>query len=135
MAEAVEAGLRGNQSEVTQVLERTGILGAGAAMADPDATQAMPRTQMGRMEPLPPRTGMMEAARPPAPARERKPAKRKTRGQGLRRLAIALILLLAIVAVILIVTNSGGSNKGPVNSGDVHGQINGLKQLIEDNEK
>ena len=135
MAEAVEAGLRGDQSEVTQVLERTGILGAGAV--DPDATQAMPRTQMGRMEPLPPRTGRMDPVPAPAAvaARQRQPAKRKSRGQGLRRLAIALIIALAIVAVILIVTNGGGSNKGPVNSGDVHGQINGLKQLIEDNEK
>jgi serine/threonine-protein kinase len=133
MAEAVEAGLRGDQSEVTQVLERTGIL--GAATADPDATRAMPRT--GRMEPLPPRTGAMEPARVPAAARERpaRPAKRKTRGQALRRLAVALIVALAVVAVILILTSSGGGNKGPVNSGDVHGQINGLKQLIEDNEK
>jgi hypothetical protein len=134
MAEAVEAGLRGDESEVTQVLERTGILGAGTAV-DPDATQAMPRTQMGRMDPLPPRTGMMEPAPAPARQRERQPTPRKSRGQGLRRLAVALIVLLAIVAVILIVTNGGGSNKGPVNSGDVHGQINGLKQLIEDNEK
>ena len=133
MAEAVEAGLRGDQSEVTQVLERTGIL--GAATADPDATRAMPRT--GRMEPLPPRTGAMEPARVPAAARERpaRPAKRKTRGQALRRLAVALIVALAVVAVVLILTSSGGGNKGPVNSGDVHGQINGLKQLIEDNEK
>jgi serine/threonine-protein kinase len=137
MAEAVEAGLRGDQSEVTQVLERTGIIGAGAV--DPDATQAMPRTQMGHMDPLPPRTGRMDPVPVPAPmpaaARERQPAKRKTRGQGLRRLALALIILLAVVALILIVTNGGSSNKGPVNSGDVHGQINGLKQLIQDNEK
>ena len=139
MAEAVEAGLRGDQSEVTQVLERTGILGAGAV--DPDATQAMPRTQMGRMDPLPPRTGRMDpvpapaAAAAGAAARQRQPAKRKSRGQGLRRLAVALIAALAIVAVILVVTNGGGTNKGPVNSSDVHGQINGLKQLVEDNEK
>jgi len=139
MAEAVEAGLRGDQSEVTQVLERTGILGAGAV--DPDATQAMPRTQMGRMDPLPPRTGRMDpvpapaAAAAGAAARQRQPAKRKSRGQGLRRLAVALIVALAIVAVILVVTNGGGTNKGPVNSSDVHGQINGLKQLVEDNEK
>lgn len=133
MAEAVEAGLRGDQAEVTQVLERTGILGAGAL--DPDATQAMPRTQMGRMEPLPPRTGRMDPVPAAAAARQRQPAKRKSRGQGLRRLALALIVILVIVAVVLLVTNGGGANKGPVNSGDVHGQINGLKQLIEDNEK
>ena len=138
MADAMSAGLRGDQSQVTQVLERTGILGAAAV--DPDATQAMPRTQMGRMEPLPPRTGMMDPVRPPTPAQQRREArerqpKRKGRGQGLRRLVVALAAILAIVAVVLILTSSGGGNKGPVNSGDVHGQINGLKQLIEDNEK
>jgi serine/threonine-protein kinase len=138
MADAMQAGLRGDQSQVTQVLERTGILGAAAL--DPDATQAMPRTEMGRMEPLPPRTGMMDPVRPPTPAAQRRAArerqpKRKGRGQGLRRLVIALAAILAIVAIILILTSSGGGNKGPVNSGDVHGQINGLKQLIEDNEK
>ena len=138
MADAMAAGLRGDESQVTQVLERTGILGAAAV--DPDATQAMPRTQMGRMEPLPPRTGMMDPVRPPTPAQQRREArerqpKRKGRGQGLRRLVVALAAILAIVAVVLILTSSGGGNKGPVNSGDVHGQINGLKQLIEDNEK
>jgi hypothetical protein len=93
----------------------------------------MPRTR--GMEPLPPRTGQMEAALPPRAAQRQRPAKKKSRGQGLRRLAVALILILAIVAVVLIVTNNGGGNKGPVNAGDVHGQIDGLKQLIEDNEK
>ncbi len=135
MAQAMEAGLRGDDGEVTQVLERTGVLGAGAV--DPDATQAMPRTQMGRVDPLPPRTGMMDPVPAPMPAaRERQPARRKqSRGQGIRRLVIALAVILAIVAVILIATNGGGANKGPVNSGDVHGQVNGLKQLIQDNEK
>jgi eukaryotic-like serine/threonine-protein kinase len=136
MAHAMEAGLRGDDSEVTQVLERTGMLGA----ADLDATQAMART---RVEPLPPRTGQMEPALSPRAAerqrereRERGPAQKKGgRGRGLGRLVVALAVILAIIAVVLIVTNNGGGNKGPVNSGDVHGQINGLKQLIEDNEK
>jgi serine/threonine-protein kinase len=133
MAQAMQAGLRGDDTEMTQVLERTSMISA----TDPDATQAMPRT---RMEPLPPRTGM-EQLPPRAAERQRAreqraaPRKKKGRGQGLRRLVIALAVILAIIAVILIVTNGGGSNKGPVNSGDVHGQINGLKQLIEDNEK
>ena len=129
MAQAVQAGARGDESETTQILERTAMLGA----ADIDATQAMPRT--GRMEPLPPRTGQMEAALPPRAPQRQRPAKKKSRGQGLRRLAVALILILAVVAVVLIVTNNGGGNKGPVNAGDVHGQVDGLKQLIEDNEK
>jgi hypothetical protein len=83
----------------------------------------------------------MDAVRAPrraeaaAPPRERRPAKRKGRGQGLRRLVVALAVILAVIAVILIVTSGGGGNKGPVNSGDVHGQVDGLKQLIQDNEK
>jgi serine/threonine-protein kinase len=132
MAEAMQAGLRGDESAMTQVLERTSMLDA----ADTDATQAMPRT---RMEPLPPRTGQMEQVPPRVAerqrAREQRPAKKKGRARGLRRLVIALAVILAVIAVVLILTNGGGGNKGPVNSGDVHGQINGLKQLIEDNEK
>jgi serine/threonine-protein kinase len=134
MAQAVQAGARGEETETTQVLERTAMLGA----ADADATRAMPRTT--HMEPLPPRTGQMDPVSPRAlerqRERERRPDKKKSgRGAGLRRLVVALAVILAIIAVILIVTNNGGSNKGPVNSGDVHGQIDGLKQLIEDNEK
>jgi hypothetical protein len=54
----------------------------------------------------------------------------------LRRWLVLLAVVLAVVAVILIVTQSGGgNNKGPVNSNDVHGQIDGLKQLIQDNSK
>ena len=30
---------------------------------------------------------------------------------------------------------SGGNNKGPVTSNDVHGQVDGLKTLIQDNTK
>ncbi len=135
MAQAVQAGLRGEENEMTQVLERTAMLGAADLT---DATQAIPRT--GRMEPLPPRTGQMEPVSPRAlerqRERERRPAKKKAgRGAGLRRLVVMLAVILAIIAVVLIVTNKGGNNKGPVNAGDVHGQINGLKQLIEDNEK
>jgi eukaryotic-like serine/threonine-protein kinase len=135
MATAVEAGLYGDEDQLTRVLERTQALGA----ADLDATQAMPRTSGGtRAMPagamLPPPT--REEQLPPARRRpERQKPKKSSRSRGLRRLIIALAVILAIVAVILIVTSSGGGNKGPVNSGDVNGQVDGLKQLIQDNEK
>jgi eukaryotic-like serine/threonine-protein kinase len=134
MAVAMEAGLRGDEAQLTQVLDRTQAL----AGADPDATQAMPRT---RMSPLPPRTGMMEplpartGAERAAPARRPERARQEGRGQGLRRLVIALAVILVAVAIVLVATRGGGANKGPVNSGDVHGQIDGLKQLIQDNER
>jgi serine/threonine protein kinase len=134
MATAVEAGLYGDEAQLTQVLERTQALGA----ADLDATQAMPRTAgatgampAGAMLPPPTR----EEQVPPARRPERQPRKKSGRGRGLRRLIIALAVVLAIVAVILIATSSGGSDKGPVQAQDVHGQVSGLKQLIQDNEK
>jgi hypothetical protein len=37
--------------------------------------------------------------------------------------------------VLIVSQSGGGTNKGPVNSNDVHGQIDGLKQLIQDNSK
>ena len=49
-------------------------------------------------------------------------------------LAVLLAVILVAIAIILVITQSGGSsNTGPVNSGDVHGQIDGLKQLVQDN--
>ena len=133
MATAMEAGLLGDEAELTRVLERTQALGA----ADLDATQAMPRTTgAGRAMPpgamLPPPTREEPL---PAPRRERPARRKSSRGRGLRRLIVALAVILAIIAVILVATNGGGGNTGPVNSGDVHGQIDGLKQLIQDNEK
>jgi hypothetical protein len=95
------------------------------------ATRAIPREGGGylppptREEPLPPRR----------PERAQSQRKKSGRGKGLGRLIVALAVILAVIAVILIATNGGGTNKGPVNSNSVHGQINGLKQLIQDNEK
>jgi eukaryotic-like serine/threonine-protein kinase len=134
MATAMEAGLHGDEDQLTQVLERTQALGA----ADIDATQAMPRTTastrampQGAMLPPPTR----EEQLPPARRQPDRQPRKSSRGRGLRRLIIALAVVLAIVAVVLIATSGGGGNKGPVNSGDVHGQVDGLKQLIQDNEK
>jgi serine/threonine protein kinase len=134
MANAMEAGLHGDEEQLTQVLERTQALGA----ADLDATQAMPRTTAstrampsGAMLPPPTRAEQLPQARRRPERQQRKSSRRR----GLRRLIIALAVILAIVAVILIATSGGGGNKGPVTSGDVHGQVEGLKQLIQDNER
>jgi serine/threonine-protein kinase len=134
MATAMEAGLHGDEEQLTQVLERTQALGA----ADLDATQAMPRTTAstrampsGAMLPPPTREEQLPQARRRPERQQRKSSRRR----GLRRLIVALAVILAIVAVILIATSGGGGNKGPVTSGDVHGQVDGLKQLIQDNEK
>jgi len=134
MADAIEAGLGGRDSDATQLLERTQALRydpdtTRAMPADPDSTRAMPES-MG----LPPRTevGLPPTRRSAPPPQQRK----KGRNQGLRRLIVLLAVVLAVVAVVLIVTQSGsGGGNGPVNAGDVHGQIDGIKQLINSNTK
>jgi hypothetical protein len=96
--------------------------GAGATQAMPTTRRIPPRTEVGRAP-----------ARPPARDDRRQPA---GRGSVVRRWIVLLAVILAVVAVILIVTQSGGgNNKGPVTSNDVHGQIDGLKTLIQDNSK
>jgi eukaryotic-like serine/threonine-protein kinase len=134
LADAVEAGLHGHETDATQLLERTQAMGydpdaTRAMLGGAGATEAMPTTRR-----IPPRTEVGRApARPPARDDRRAPA---SRGRVLRRWIVLLAVVLAVVAVILIVTQGGGgNNKGPVNSNDVHGQIDGLKQLIQDNSK
>jgi eukaryotic-like serine/threonine-protein kinase len=131
LAEAVEAGVRGQDTDATQLLERTQAMGY-----DPDATRAMlggasvPTTQR-----IPPRTEVGRAPTTRAPARDERRAP-PSRGRLLRRWLVLLAVVLAVVAVILVVTqSSGGNNKGPVTSNDVHGQVDGLKTLIQDNSK
>jgi len=131
LADAVEAGLHGHGTDATQLLERTQAMGY-----DPDATRAMlgGAAATGATRRLPPRTevGRAPARRPPARDDRRAPG----RGRMIARWLVLLAVILAIVAVILVATqSSGGNNKGPVNSNDVHGQIDGLKTLIQDNSK
>jgi serine/threonine-protein kinase len=132
LAGAAEAGLHGEETDATQLLERTQAMGY-----DPDATRAMlggtedtraiPRTQR-----IPPRTTVASPPQRRAPAREdRRPSPARARAR--RWIAVLAVLVAAVVAVLILTQTGGGSNKGPVNSGDVHGQIDGLKQLIQDN--
>jgi eukaryotic-like serine/threonine-protein kinase len=132
LADAVEAGLHGHGTDATQLLESTQAMGY-----DPDATRAMlgGAAATGATRRIPPRTevGRAPARRPPPTREERRPA---GRGRMIARWLVLLAVVLAIVAVILVATqSSGGNNKGPVNANDVHGQIDGLKTLIQDNSK
>ncbi|MFL5826417.1 MAG: protein kinase domain-containing protein [Thermoleophilaceae bacterium] len=125
LATAVEAGLHGRTTQATQMLQ-TGAWDADATQALPatQATRAMPRGGTGYYEPT---------SAPATQAPDRRAAKpRKTAGQRLARLALLLAVVLAIVAVVLIATQSGGNGVQPVDNGDVHSQIDGLKQLVQD---
>jgi serine/threonine-protein kinase len=134
LADAISAGLHGQESDATQLLERTQALGY-----DPDATRAMPRdTRASETIPheqrLPPRTtvGGPAPRRPQAREERRAPSGRQ---RARRWVALLAVLVAAVVVVLILAQSGGGNNKGPVNAGDVHGQIDGLKKLIQDNQK
>jgi serine/threonine protein kinase len=127
MAEAVAAGVRGEDTEATVRL-------AGAAYADEAATQALPRTQYERrIDPT------MVA---PIPAREREPERRPAaRAQPARRrpprrnragrFLVALLLLAGggVAAYAAISALDDGGIDAPDQS-DVNSQVQELKDLV-----
>src|SRR5687767_8437444 len=125
MAEAVEAGARGEDTEATLRL---------AAFDDVAATQALPRTEYAqrgdptRVAPIP--TPVPER-RPPARAEaaQRRPRKKNRAG----RLLIALLLLAAgvIAAFAALSALDGGGIDAP-NESDVRNQVQELKDLVRE---
>jgi len=132
MAQSLEAGLHGEDTEATRHL---------AAATDPDATRALAdvtaatqalrtRTQPGRT-PIPAPTPPPAAA--PAAARARPDRRRKRR----RRLAAFLALLAVIAAIVavalaLLASDTGGEGVRPVDRGDVREQIDDLRQFLRE---
>jgi serine/threonine-protein kinase len=128
MAQAVEAGARGDETEATQ------RLAAGFYEDDVAATQALPRTEYARrsdptmVAPMPARE--REPERGPARAAERRPAKRRN---GAGRLLLALLLLVAggIAAFAALSALDGGGIDAP-SEGDVRSQVQELKDLVRE---
>jgi eukaryotic-like serine/threonine-protein kinase len=122
MAEAIEAGLRGESTDATQVLDNTA------------ATQAMQRTTMGpaptRVHDVVPRTAApVEQARSRRSEREAARASARRRRLGSFLALLAAIAAIAVVAAVLL-SSSGGDSVDPVNRGDVQSQIDGLRDFI-----
>jgi eukaryotic-like serine/threonine-protein kinase len=127
MAEAIEAGVRG---EATAATERLG-------MSDYDATQALDHTAatraMQRTAPNP--TRVHTAAPSPAPARDRREERAVAQRSATRRRWVSFLLLLAAIAAIAIVailllSSSDGHSVQPVDTGHVQQQIDGLRDFI-----
>ncbi len=136
LAEALDAGLRDEATEATNRLEST----TQSFGPDADRTQAMPATAATQAV-ASPRTAPPVAAPAPRPYRpEPAAAPRSTtpagRNRRVRALVIGLVVLLAAVAVIIVLSATDGSSSrqvAPVSERSVPSQVDGLKQLIEEN--
>jgi len=122
MAEAIQAGLRGETTDATQVLDDTA------------ATRAMQRTTMG---PAPTRVhdAVPATASPVEQARSRRSEREAARAAARRRRFGSFFALLAAIAAIVVVavallSSSSGDSVDPVDAGDVQGQIDGLRDFI-----
>ncbi len=122
MAEAIQAGLRGESTDATQVLDDTA------------ATRAMQRTTMG---PAPTRVhdAVPATASPVEQGRSRRSEREAARASARRRRFGSFLALLAAIAAIVVVavallSSSSGDSVESVDSGDVQGQIDGLRDFI-----
>jgi eukaryotic-like serine/threonine-protein kinase len=135
MAEAIEAGLRGEATDATQRLGMSDYDDATQALDDTAATRAMQRTTLG-----PSPTRVQDAPATPEPvqtARARRDERALAERSARRRRWGSFLALLAAIAAIAIVaiallSSSGGGNVDPVDTGDVQQQIDGLRDFIRE---
>ena len=131
MAEALEAGLHGESTEVTRRLTDDEAYEATRALDDTAATRAMSATRV-----VPP-SGPPPAARVPAEPVERRASREDARRAAARRrwgifLALLAVLAAVVVVVLALTSTSGGGVDAP-NSNDVEQQIQELRDFIQDN--
>jgi eukaryotic-like serine/threonine-protein kinase len=128
MAEAIEAGYHGEDTDTTRALDRTEYVGA-----DTGATQALPRGNTMYEPPPSRRYATGTGAQAPATyggdyaPREREPRRERNWGKILAGLA-ALILIAAAIYLAL----GLGSDADQIREGDVNGQAEQLQQFIQD---
>jgi eukaryotic-like serine/threonine-protein kinase len=134
MAEAIEAGERGEATAATQRLAVTDY-DATRAMDETSATRALPRTEYRGPQP----TRVQEVAPPltAAPARARRDDRAAARrAAGRRRFGGFLALLAALAAIVVVavalLSSSDGSSVQPVDSGDAQQQIDGLRDFVRE---
>jgi serine/threonine-protein kinase len=133
MAEAIEAGERGEATAATQRLAVTDY-DATRAIDETSATRALPRTEYRGTQP----TRVQDVSPPPtaAPARARRDDRAAARRAGRRRFGGFLALLAALAAIVVVavalLSSSDGSSVQPVDSGDAQQQIDGLRDFIRE---
>jgi eukaryotic-like serine/threonine-protein kinase len=137
MAQALEAGLRGEPTEATRRIALDDELDATQALAASEditgATRAMPRTSYAPA-PSTPAPARAQTAAPPA-ARDRREAARAARRRRMGTLFALLLVLAAIAAVglALLASSDGGSGVRAPDEGEVERQIDALRDFIREN--
>jgi eukaryotic-like serine/threonine-protein kinase len=133
MAEAIEAGARGEVTPATQRLAVTDY-DATRAIDETSATRALPRTEYRGPQP----TRVQDVAPPvtAAPARARRDDRDAARRAGRRRFGgfLALVAALAAIAVVAValLSSSNGNSVQPVDTGDAQQQVDGLREFIRE---
>jgi eukaryotic-like serine/threonine-protein kinase len=130
MAEAIEAGMHGHSTDATRRLVLSDTDDATRALDETFSTRAMPRTSY---QPVP---AYAEPTSPPPRRRDDREARRVARRRRMASFFALLLVLAAIAAVAVAVIASqdnGGGGVSPVDADNVNDQIQGLRQLIEDN--
>jgi eukaryotic-like serine/threonine-protein kinase len=127
LAEAIEAGLHGHTTDATR---RLTLSDAAPALDPTSATRAMPRTSYA-----PPSEPYYAEPTAPPPRRDDREARRAARRRRMASFFAVLLVLAAIAAVAaaVIASNDSGGGVSPVNEDNVQQQIDGTRQLIQDN--
>jgi len=132
MAEAIQAGMRG---EATAATQRLGLSDYDMthALDDTAATRAMQRTTIGpsptRVHEAPPAPQPVQAARVRRDERATAQRAARRRRWGSFLALLAAIAAIAVVAIALL-SSSSGTSVDPVDTGDVQQQIDGLRDFI-----
>ena len=133
LAEALEAGVRGETTDATERLSLTESTEATRALDGTSATRAMPRTAEAAPSPAPARA---EAAAPPArPPRDERAAARRAATRRRWGTFLALLAVLAAIAAVAValLTSSGDGGVQPVTRDQAEDQIRDLREFIQQN--
>jgi len=136
MAEAIEAGQRGDTTAATERLAMYDDEDATAVVDDTAATRALQRTSVApatRVQDAPRGRTVQEArARRDERADARRAAARRRFGTFLALLAA--IAAVAVVAIALL-SSSGGGGVEPVDTGEIEQQIDGIRDFIDEHSR
>jgi eukaryotic-like serine/threonine-protein kinase len=132
LAQALEAGLRGEMTAATQRMALTDYEGT-RPLEPTAATRAMPRTAYSPPVRQPTRAPAGPATAPARPRRDDRDARRAARRRRWGAFLALLAVVAAIAAVGLALISSSNEGVPPVERDQVEDQIRGLRDFIQEN--